>query len=107
MPTEPAHPLHVSRVSVIAALAACGIFLFLGLFVGQAPKLAQPDLTEAPEADQWRFTPEGRAAKLAEFQAREAAVIGSYAWIDKPAGILHLPIDRAMELTLQEANSRR
>jgi hypothetical protein len=28
--------------------------------------------------------------------------LGSYGWVDKQNGIVHLPIDRAMELTLQQ-----
>jgi hypothetical protein len=31
----------------------------------------------------------------------EADVLGSYGWVDRPAGIVHLPIERAMELTLE------
>ena len=27
--------------------------------------------------------------------------LDSYGWVDKEAGVVHIPIDRAMELTLQ------
>lgn len=31
----------------------------------------------------------------------EAETLGSYGWVDKAAGVTRIPIDRAMELTLQ------
>jgi hypothetical protein len=35
---------------------------------------------------------------LEAFRAREDAEINSYGWVDKKAGIVRIPIDRAMEL---------
>jgi hypothetical protein len=52
-------------------------------------------------------TPAERAAKLAELRATEQKHSQSYAWIDQSAGMVQLPIDRAMELTVQHYNSTR
>lgn len=38
------------------------------------------------------------AADLEKFRAAEEAQLHSYGWIDRSAGIIHLPIARAMEL---------
>ena len=107
MPTEPAHPLHVSRLSVIAVLSACGLFLIIGLFIRQTPSPVQPDITDVPEADRWKLSADGRAAKLVELHAKEASQSSAYAWVDQGFGVVRLPIDRAMELTVQEYKVRR
>lgn len=38
---------------------------------------------------------------LARYEKREREKLNSYGWIDKPAGILHIPIERAMDLVAQ------
>jgi hypothetical protein len=38
---------------------------------------------------------------LREFRAAEEAQLGSYGWIDRGAGVVRLPIDRAMDLLLE------
>jgi len=38
---------------------------------------------------------------LKEFCAREAAELNSYGWLDKTAGVVRIPLHRAMELALQ------
>lgn len=48
------------------------------------------------------LTPADRAALLKEHQARELAAATTYGWVDQKAGIVRLPIERAMELTVQE-----
>ena len=45
---------------------------------------------------------EMRKKTLAEMRAKEAKQATSYGWVDQKAGVVQLPIDRAMELTLQQ-----
>lgn len=47
-------------------------------------------------------TPAERKALLAEHRAREQSESSGYGWIDQKAGIVRLPIDRAMELVVRE-----
>ena len=47
-------------------------------------------------------TPADRAALLAEHRAAELAAATTYGWVDQKAGIVRLPLDRAMELVAQE-----
>jgi hypothetical protein len=39
--------------------------------------------------------------ELRDLRAREDAMLTSYGWVDREAGRLRIPIDRAMQLTLQ------
>jgi hypothetical protein len=45
--------------------------------------------------------PTARASELLEMRATEDAVLHSYGWMDRPAGIIRMPIDRAMELLVE------
>jgi hypothetical protein len=53
------------------------------------PQFPEPRLQVAPAVD------------LAAWRAREDAVLNSYGWIDQKAGVVRIPIDRAMDLIVQ------
>ena len=38
---------------------------------------------------------------LRALRAREDAVLNSYGWVDKTAGVVRIPIDEAIKLTVQ------
>jgi hypothetical protein len=40
-------------------------------------------------------------ADLARLRAAEAARLSSYGWMDRPSGVVRIPIERAMQLTAQ------
>ena len=96
-------------LTFLVALACFVIFLVvLDLAYIPARRVAaEVDLSKIPPEEQWKYTPEGRLAHLDEMRAREAAALATYAWIDKNKGVVQLPIDRAMQLTLQEINAGR
>lgn len=97
-------------VSVFTLLA---VFVCLGLFFAVAwwtrsPALAPREL--APEGlaadQQWKATPESRKAHLVELRADEAKHASRYAWIDQSADKVQLPIERAMELTVERYRAK-
>lgn len=45
--------------------------------------------------------------ELEAFRAREEAKLHSYGWINRTTGTVHIPIERAMDLALQEGFSTR
>lgn len=47
-------------------------------------------------------TPVERKALLNEHRVKEQAAATGYGWVDKSAGQVRLPIDRAIELTVRE-----
>ena len=47
-------------------------------------------------------TPVERKALLTDHRTKEQAAATGYGWVDQPAGIVRLPIDRAIELTVRE-----
>jgi hypothetical protein len=42
------------------------------------------------------------SSALRELHAREAADLSRYAWVDQKKGIVRIPVDRAVELTLRD-----
>ena len=61
------------------------------------PLAAAQDHREPPEP---RLQTDPRQ-DLADMRAKEDEVLGSYGWVDKNAGVVRIPIDAAMKLTLE------
>ena len=96
-------------ITFLAALGCFVIFLVL-LYLAYLPQrraAAEVDLSRIPPDEQWKFTPAGRQAHLDAMRAQERAAQTTYAWIDRSKGIVQLPIDRAMQLTLRDLNAGR
>lgn len=56
----------------------------------------------APAAQAGAATPTEPGATLARLRARQNQRLTSYGWIDRGAGIAHIPVERAIELLLSE-----
>jgi hypothetical protein len=39
---------------------------------------------------------------LKQYQAAQGEILNSYGWVDQKAGIVRIPIDRAMDILLQK-----
>ncbi len=119
MSTAPETPAPSRRNLAVTAGAVAACFLiFLGVLAvayiphwragglqtlytqQEATRLVQERKLEESEA--WRYTLEGRLGRLAELRGKEQTAATSYAWVDQKAGIVRLPIERAMELVVRE-----
>ena len=103
-PNDPA-PRPVSLVAVAA------VFVLLSLFWVLAVRVYTPGRPPAPQNEapdhlskdlEWRATPETRKAYLADLRRKQAEQALSYGWVDQKAGVVQLPIERAMELVIKE-----
>lgn len=108
MQTKPAQPLPPSRLGAVLAFAGLALFLVLVIFVrhSKAPAV-ELNLAQVPETDRWRFSDAGRAEKLRALREAERQAASTYGWVDKDKGLVRLPVDQAMELTLGELNKAR
>jgi hypothetical protein len=90
---------HPKRLWPILLAGFVLIFLFALavklLFVANPP---------APDEDAARAAERSKA--LEELNAENAQKLTTYAWVDKAKGQVQIPIERAMELTIVELNSR-
>ena len=80
--------------TLIAAIGGFAIFALI-LVVAYLPNKA------APVGDGVK-TPAQRKAALAELHGKEHTAATTYGWVDKDKGVVRLPVDRAIELTIQE-----
>lgn len=48
-----------------------------------------------------------RPADLARMLAEQTIQLGTYRWVDRPAGVAQVPIRRAMQLELEELAAQR
>jgi hypothetical protein len=78
-------------------LAAVGGFAIFGVILAVAymPKKVE-------QVGDGVRSPEQRKAILAELQGKAQTHATTYGWVDKDKGVVRLPIDRAMELVVQE-----
>jgi len=109
MASTDSSPKPVSWVSVSAVFFCFALFLLL-LRLGYLSRTAlAPHAVAAegtPEELAWKATPAARKAYLVDLRDKQQAQAAAYAWVDQPKGIVQLPLDRAMELTVQEINAR-
>jgi hypothetical protein len=99
----------VSWVSVAAVFGCFALFLLI-IWLAYLPhreKTDEADLSRVSADDQWQYSPDGRAEKLKDLRAHEQTELTTYGWIDEKAGVVRLPIDRAMELTVQSLQAKK
>jgi hypothetical protein len=90
---------------VVAAVVHLLIYVLFGYFnsrenakvPAEYPLAATQGHREPPEP---RLQTDPRQ-DLADLRAKEDEVLGSYGWVDKNAGIVRMPIDAAVKLTLE------
>lgn len=104
---QPARP--VSLFTIVFVLTLFAAFLLVVRYfytpAQQAPEnLAVENISKDLE---WRASAEARRKTLAAQREKEAQQISSYAWADKAAGKVQLPISRAMELTAQQYGAKK
>ena len=92
-----------NRASLVSIIA---IFVLFGLFLAVVYYVYVPRQTGAFAGDGIR-TAQQRQKTLADLHAKEAAQAKSYGWVDQKAGVVRLPLDRAMELTLQKYTAKQ
>ena len=86
-------------------ISIAAIFALFALFLGLVYYLYLPRHTGA-FTDDGSHTAEQRLKNLADLRAKQAKQAASYAWVDQKAGVVQLPLDRAMELTVQHYAKR-
>ena len=85
-----------SMITLIGVILSLSLFVVL---VGIMFWFTNVNLRESPL--------EGKTPmqKLRELQATDRTSLSNYGWVDRPNGIVRLPIDRAITLLLEEADA--
>jgi len=90
---------------IIGFLVLSGVIILLGVWIlmrsisaretAQQPRSRMPEVTDAFPQPRLETNP---GVELEKIRAEEQAQLSSYGWINRDAGIAHIPIDRAMEI---------
>jgi len=77
------------------------VLLSFAAFAWLANKIYRPHAFTVDKVEGVK-TPAERKVLLTEHRTKEQAESTSYGWVDQKAGVVRLPIDRAMELVVRD-----
>ena len=103
-------PRPVSLFVVLAIMGSFALFLVLMYFSYRPHPSVLPAYGAAekvPDDQAWSATAGGRRDYLLALRAKQDQQATSYGWVDRKKGIVQLPIDRAMELVVQDYNQKK
>jgi hypothetical protein len=95
-------PLIISAMS-LAILAGLSLLAMWLLFDYFAARRARLEVAPSPVFEARQLPPEPRLEvspqqDLRQMRAAETAILHSYGWVDRQAGIVRIPVERAIEL---------
>jgi hypothetical protein len=114
-PTETDQPGHETRdmnlraiiiflvsltILIILSLAAVGGLLAVLTNQQAGREITLPPLAQSQEPPEPRLQPSPRQ-ELQALRAKETETLTTYGWVNKEAGVVRIPIERAMELALE------
>lgn len=101
-------PLMIAALALVVALVAAvfGMERLFGYLAAREARHSEPanplaaSRRQAPPEPRLQTAPIEDLLKLRE---HEESVLDTYGWVDREAGVVRMPIERAMELTLERA----
>ena len=105
-------PRSVSLVTVAAILGCFALFLLVvkyGYLPHQSAAASSIPAEKLPEELAWKATHASKQEALATLRKKQNAQLAgpAYAWVDQKAGVVQLPIGRAMELVVRDNGARK
>jgi hypothetical protein len=93
-------------LAVLAIIVAVVVGLLFGYFTRREDRVAGRRAYPLAASQDERLPPEPRLQTtprqdLQDLRAAEEATLKGYQWVDRSAGVVRIPIDEAMKLTLQ------
>jgi hypothetical protein len=95
-------PLIIAGIGLmlLAGLTLLGMWLLFDYFAASRARLDAPptslrEARELPPEPRLQVSPR---AEMREMLAAEMAILHSYGWVDREAGIVRIPIERAIEI---------
>jgi hypothetical protein len=93
-------------VAIVGCMLALGLVVYL-TYLPNRSEVISVDMAQVPEDARWKYSAEGRAERLAQLRARETDMLSTYSWVDQQAGVVRVPVDRAIELVVAEQRSAK
>lgn len=107
LPATPARPVSMFTIVFLFAVFAAFLLVIRYLYHPATASAfnAAPDNISKDLA--WRANAANRRETLKELHEKEAKQSASYGWVDQKAGVVQLPIERAMELTARDLAAKQ
>lgn len=103
--------LRIVAWTVIIAVSLCVVaYLLLRLRESQLrPSMAFPEQHLGPPhvVAEVRQAPFEVGRPVPELKERQRVLLHSYGWVDRPHGVIRIPVDRAIDLLLQQTKAAR
>ena len=106
---SPARPVSLFTIVLLLVLFASflmAVRYFYRPATGTPNSITAENYPKDKDAE-WRANSEKRRQTLKELQAAQTKQISAYGWADQKAGKVQLPIERAMELTVQQYGAKK
>jgi hypothetical protein len=98
-----ANPRPVARAAllIVAMVAVSAVFtaMLFDYFTEREGLVASVEADFLPPQPRLQVS---AGIELIELRAREAALLSTYGWVDEGAGVVRLPVERAMEMALRK-----
>ena len=106
-PVIPARPVSLFTIVFLFAVFAA-FLLVIRYFYEPATTSAFNAAPDNISKDlEWRANSANRRQTLTQLRETEVKQSSSYGWIDQQAGVVRLPIERAMELTAKDLTAKQ
>jgi hypothetical protein len=102
-------------IGIVATVLVCGFGIWLAMRVldrttanGRSPETrsAQSGPPDFVEQGSGPHLQTDAPADLARFRAEEDTKLTSYGWVDRKAGVIRIPVERAMDLLAERASAK-
>lgn len=104
---NPARPVSLFVVVFLGILFAAGA-LFVRKIYTPTTTLPQNAVAEnATKDNEWRADTASRRKALEDLHTQQLKDASTYGWVDQKAGVVRLPVQRAMELTAQQYGAKK
>ena len=102
----PARPVSLFTIVFVLAIFAAFVLVIRWFYNPVSTPAFVAPAENLPKDLAWRADRESRQRTLREVREAEAKKAASYGWVDQKAGVVEIPIERAMELTAQKYGSK-
>jgi len=97
----------ISTLAIIGCFLIFAVIIYIARIPERSAKNTPANLTPEERLEKNILTPEERKDRLIELRNKERAAAASYGWVDRSGGVVRLPVDRAVELTVRELQQKR
>jgi hypothetical protein len=106
-PANSPRPVALITTLFVFAVVAIGLIVVTRLYKASPVSPQNATAENLTKELAWKATPATRQQALVELREKHAKQAASYAWIDQKAGVVQLPIERAMQLTAAQYGSKK